>query len=471
MAVIGKQCACGKVCGNGGALANHKKSKSCPLNAAAPAAVVPAVPVAAPVAAPVVAEPPAQVAVPEDEYMRTKIRLLEREHELKIQAELRLLELEHELKVRAMGEISKNKIGKSNEEMMRAKFDTTRAEEEAKKAASLRKLETKRVEVETNRVAVETELMKELKSHEFRLIDEKIVRVRRTGDVYVDHVNKMTKLAEEDAHQLRLLTMCPHLLTRDEMQVFGTAYMPCYERRDINRFIDTHLAAGEGEKNEVKALVGKMALRQDVTVDKRTESMLLVPLRSITRITRMSEDMEDMEDAEDAEEEQPGAAKAEAAPVVEGNRMVLSFAEQEELTLAIKAFCSREASEVDAACVTAFFANMAAAASKAVASVTRHRVHLPSVLQEMVDEQVRLKARRTTHNRYEFWAKKTGGAQQYPCETCGCSLTVANFEMGHRVAKARGGSFDLNNMMVQCGTCNGDQGVLHPELFKDTLVV
>ena len=153
---------------------------------------------------------------------------------------------------------------------------------------------------------------------------------------------------------------------------------------------------------------------------------------------------------------------------IEGCRMVMSFQGKVEFGRIVKKFLSLE--EVDVPSVNKVLGDLAATASKAFISVVRNRVHVPSVLQDMIDEQCDLKGRKSSHNKYEFWMRKTGGANEHPCETCGCVLTCANFEMGHRVAKAKGGTFNLSNMMVQCGTCNNDQGVLHPSLYKDCKV-
>ena len=464
-----KQCACGKVCGNGGALANHRKSKWCPLSNVHAVATI----IAAPVAN--------VVDVNTDVVTRLQLRNLEIEHEEKMK--------------RLVMETTK-----ADEE---TKLMKTKADEETNLMKTKGELMKARGQAETNKIVVETELMKELKQHEFRLIDEKIVRVRRTGDVYVEHVKKMTELAEEDAHQNRLLTICPGLLTRNEMRVYGTAYQPCFDKRDIERFIDSHLAL-EGTKDDVKAIVGKMALLQDNVMQSFdaskskgygigkgngiSESMRLVPLRSLARINRLSEMLEDheaMEDQEDQEEADDkvndevnddkvsggGDGNSDNGQKTEGgNRLVLSFEEQEGLIRSIKEFGNRKASDVDTASVAVFFENLVDVTNKAIASVTRHRVHVPAVLQAMVDEQCAEKAKKTSHNRFEFWAKKTGGASECPCETCGCALTCATFEMGHKVAKSRGGSYNLENLMVQCGSCNNAQGVLHPEIFMETMV-
>lgn len=452
-----KQCACGKVCGNAGALAMHKKGKMCPLK-------------------PVLFSSPlnpqvetATVSASEGDVVRMQ---------------LNNLKIEHERKMRAINELSEKELTRATEELskasemravetMRAKEELNKAAEESKKAVQ----ETKKAVLETTRVKVDIDLMKQRAHHECKLIDEKIVRVQRTRDVYVEHVQTMTRLAEEDAHQHRLLTVSPHILTRDEMRVYGTAYLPCYAKGDIERFVDAHLALG-GPKGAdgVKTIVGKMALLQDSVmidpeVSRKCESMHLVPLRSLARIHRMDDLLEaasDGESSDDEKDEEPKPEPEQPEPI-KGNKLVLSFQEQEELVRSVKLLGSQPAEDVDA--VNKFIEVLALAATKAVASVDRHRVHIPTVMQEFLDEQDALltqKARKSPHNRYEFWARKTGGATEHPCETCGRALSRATFQMGHRVARARGGTFDLKNMIVQCGECNADQGVLHPELYKNT---
>ena len=454
MATARLQCACGKVCGNGGALAMHKKSKTCPLNVGVQQAQVTTT---------------LSVPMPNgvDEITRTQIRNLEIEHELKVSALTEEVKKAKELRVLETKKAT-DEARKAEEEVKKAEEEVKKAEEEAKKAAELRVLET-------SSIALEMEIKKAIG-------EEKITRIRRTGDVYVEHVSKMTQLAVEDAHKQRLLTQCPHLLTKDEMRVYGTPYHPCFDKLDVERYIDVRLAL-EGAngavvaEGDMKEIVGKLALRQDSVqiVEGTVTRMDLVPLRSLSRMARLTDLAEMAEEAEnsDSDESESEQKKKEESDEqkpeeIEGCRMVMSFQGKVEFGRIVKKFLSLE--EVDVPSVNKVLGDLAATASKAFISVVRNRVHVPSVLQDMIDEQCDLKGRKSSHNKYEFWMRKTGGANEHPCETCGCVLTCANFEMGHRVAKAKGGTFNLSNMMVQCGTCNNDQGVLHPSLYKDCKV-
>ena len=436
-----KQCSCGKVCGNGGALARHRKSKMCPLNKVA-------------------AQVPAQV--PADDLKLLQIRNIEIEHDMKMRALAEDLEKSKCARVAESKKVDTDAMTHAAE-MEKLNEETRKAQEETRKAKELRVLETTRIKLDIEQDA--------------RVCDAKIVRIGRTTDAYVDHVHKMTQLAEEDAHQWRLLTLCPHMLNRDEFRVYGTAYNPCVDKNDMERYVDTHLALEGAAVGDVKAIMNKMTLQQDnVRVDETSPpvSMRLISLRDLSRVNRITE-LDDDADAADAADDVDDVDAVDAVDAVddvddavEGNRMVLSFEQRAELTRSINAFGSRPASDVDDACITSFFGDLAVAVIKAQASVTRHRVHIPSALQDMVDEQCSLKARKTSHNRFEFWSRMTGDACEHPCATCGCALTRNTFEMGHRVAKARGGSYDLKNMMVQCGPCNINQGVLHPDLFKSS---
>ena len=410
MATKQRTCECGKVCGNGGALASHKRGKTCPLNI--------------PVPAPSNAQKTTEV----DEITRMQIHNIELEHKMK------------------MSELTENAKKASELRIL----ETKKASEDAKKAAELRVLET-------TTIAQAMEIAKAVGN-------EKIMRIRRTGDVYVEHVTKMTQLAVEDSHQQRLLTQCAHLLTSDEMRVYGTPFLPCFDKLDVDRFIDTRLTIEGPEVDDVKAIMAKMALRQDgVQIgDSTVQRMNLIPLRSLSNLAEMAEAEEDDEEEEDeAEAEETCEKEAD----MEGCRLVMSFQQKAELKRSIQQFFNRE--EVDVPTVNKFFCVLAASASKALTSVVRNRVHVPSVLQDMINEQCDLKARKSAWNKFELWSKKTGDAREFPCETCKCTLTRDSFEMGHRVAKSRCGTFNLNNMMVQCGKCNNEQGILHPDLYKE----
>jgi len=409
------QCECGKVCGNKGALVLHRRSKKCPSNNR---------PVQEATDFPLNPLPPPSVA---EDVVGAQVLAIQLEHE----AKMRILNQEHE---------------------QRTKLNAKHVNAEVAVSKATKKMLVKKTEAEI-------EIMKAVAA-------EKIQRIQRTRDVYVKHVDTMTQLAIEDAHQHRLLTVCPHLLVSNEMRVFGTTYLPSFETGELCRFIDTHMAEG-GDKADVKTLVGQMALVQDVKVETTVEPMNLVPLRALTQITRMAEELEDYEDEEEKADEDV-EKEANNTENAGGNRLVAPFEAEEKVKRAIHDYVTNHLANGDAAAVKTFLEMLHATTETALASVNRHRVHVPKVLQDMIDEQCALKPRKSPHNKYEFWAKKTGNAVNHPCATCEKRVTCATFEMGHRVAKARGGTYNLDNMMVQCGTCNEKQGVLHPELFKGT---
>lgn len=60
--------------------------------------------------------------------------------------------------------------------------------------------------------------------------------------------------------------------------------------------------------------------------------------------------------------------------------------------------------------------------------------------------------------RYEIWTRDNGNVTEGLCFVCNCALTIIEFEVGHIVAKAKGGSDELNNLKAICGSCNRSMG-------------
>ena len=56
--------------------------------------------------------------------------------------------------------------------------------------------------------------------------------------------------------------------------------------------------------------------------------------------------------------------------------------------------------------------------------------------------------------RMKLW-KQSYDLQQYPCQLCGVNfVNPFNFEVSHKVAITKGGSNNMRNLTILCGSCN-----------------
>jgi 5-methylcytosine-specific restriction endonuclease McrA len=60
---------------------------------------------------------------------------------------------------------------------------------------------------------------------------------------------------------------------------------------------------------------------------------------------------------------------------------------------------------------------------------------------------------------WNAWVPGAARAGEGACACCGRSITQQDFECGHVVAAARGGSTRVDNMRPVCRACNRSMGV------------
>lgn len=69
--------------------------------------------------------------------------------------------------------------------------------------------------------------------------------------------------------------------------------------------------------------------------------------------------------------------------------------------------------------------------------------------------------------REAVWAKKNASRSNVgSCYTCGGELLFKDMECGHVIAKALGGSTEVDNLMPVCRTCNRDMGIQNLEAYR-----
>ena len=74
------------------------------------------------------------------------------------------------------------------------------------------------------------------------------------------------------------------------------------------------------------------------------------------------------------------------------------------------------------------------------------------------------KATRPTKTmRQAVWTRQCGASSEGTCLVCKAAVTVWNFDVCHRVAKANGGTMDCANLFVGCHECNLRQGTMNLE--------
>ena len=68
--------------------------------------------------------------------------------------------------------------------------------------------------------------------------------------------------------------------------------------------------------------------------------------------------------------------------------------------------------------------------------------------------------------RFSLWNATFGERQGAGmCFCCGREVTQQNFEAGHILSVAHGGSDKLSNLRVICRNCNGSMGTVHMDEF------
>lgn len=76
------------------------------------------------------------------------------------------------------------------------------------------------------------------------------------------------------------------------------------------------------------------------------------------------------------------------------------------------------------------------------------------------------KALRTKVWRREQRATDSDGMDNVPCACCSERVSIYDYECGHLISVANGGSDTLDNLTVMCRTCNGSMGRTNFDEFR-----
>lgn len=80
------------------------------------------------------------------------------------------------------------------------------------------------------------------------------------------------------------------------------------------------------------------------------------------------------------------------------------------------------------------------------------------------EEEISLRI--TKRHRDFVWKRDIGNSKIGKCYVCDCTITDDNFEAGHIIAKAKGGTNDVSNLRSICIPCNKSIGTQNLEDFK-----
>lgn len=72
--------------------------------------------------------------------------------------------------------------------------------------------------------------------------------------------------------------------------------------------------------------------------------------------------------------------------------------------------------------------------------------------------------------RIHVWERDCGNSLYGQCAACKQPVSHEHWEIGHRKARCRGGSDEVDNLLVLCKTCNRDMGIRHVDEYMSLLV-
>ena len=76
----------------------------------------------------------------------------------------------------------------------------------------------------------------------------------------------------------------------------------------------------------------------------------------------------------------------------------------------------------------------------------------------------------TKDQRVEVWNKYIGARKaEGPCYVCKRTIHITDFDVGHNIAKSKGGTDNLANFRPICRTCNRSMGTMTIEVYKKKL--
>ena len=76
----------------------------------------------------------------------------------------------------------------------------------------------------------------------------------------------------------------------------------------------------------------------------------------------------------------------------------------------------------------------------------------------------------TKDQRFEVWKKYIGATKaEGPCYVCKKTIHVTDFDVGHNIARAKGGSDNIPNFRPICRQCNRGMGTMSIETYKAKL--
>ena len=82
----------------------------------------------------------------------------------------------------------------------------------------------------------------------------------------------------------------------------------------------------------------------------------------------------------------------------------------------------------------------------------------------------KLRKKLTKDQRFEVWKKYIGATKaEGRCYTCKKTIHVTDFDVGHNIARAKGGSDNIANYRPICRQCNRGMGTMSIETYKAKL--
>ena len=76
----------------------------------------------------------------------------------------------------------------------------------------------------------------------------------------------------------------------------------------------------------------------------------------------------------------------------------------------------------------------------------------------------------TKDQRVEVWRKYIGGSKaEGPCYVCKRTIHISDFDVGHNIARANGGSDNIANYRPICRQCNRGMGTMSIDTYKKKL--
>lgn len=87
-----------------------------------------------------------------------------------------------------------------------------------------------------------------------------------------------------------------------------------------------------------------------------------------------------------------------------------------------------------------------------------------------LDEPKKPRKKLSKDQRIEVWKRYIGVKEaEGPCYVCGKTIHISDFDVGHNIARAKGGSDNIANFRPICRQCNRGMGTMTIETYKAKL--